>query len=128
MSAIDEPQLARALTAALEAIERVGVPRAHVLVGITADRDPDPDGDGTPYVTHVGAAQTDDLAVLLVLVAKDVLNEANRASPALYRGQRCPACESRRYAVEQRVDPPWLYRRNRCLDCHHETPWAKAGA
>jgi hypothetical protein len=120
---LTEQQLEQAREDALAALERAGVPRDLVVLGLTNPHDPE--ADGTLYESHIGATHDRDNATLLNLVAKTIVRETALAAEALIRRESCPRCGSPRLALTQqrrasrRGERPGVYIEvyDDCLDC-----------
>lgn len=78
----------------------------------------------TTYSTHVGETWDRDKAAVISILANDLANEARKQGMALAGGERCPACDSPRLAIEHRPDRNGNPRRievwDSCMDCSYE--------
>lgn len=124
---LTEDRLTAGLDAALNVLEARGIPRSHVLIGITSGVEED---DGTPYETHVGRTGRQSLSVLLSIVSKDLQREAQQQAVYLVSpAECCPVCESPRFGTaHERREPrpaqgPGVYVAffGQCMDCGHRT-------
>lgn len=115
--------LERALAAALEALEAAEVSRERAIVAVHA---PFAEHEDAEYETWVGATEDTMTAVVLSMVARDLMEEAQRQAVHLTGPEPCPTCGSRRYGNVQSAHPTDSMRirmRDECMSCGHEGPW-----
>jgi len=114
-----ESAIQGALEDALISLEKAGIARERVVLGISDL----PGDDGTVYVTHVGAAQDRDSAIMIEALSNDLKEEAGHQAMALFSEGACPGCGSVRYGPRHRVNSELRMERwDECLHCGRIDP------